>query len=182
MFKAPVRNGSELSAAELISSSPVVPGSRKKKLDAMLLLPAFGLLFCGVAGMLVNGGFLSRMIFDKEGSREWLKGQIIAAKQAGFGSRDTDEKSGTQSNRDERDAEQLERLYRWVLPLSLVASLVVFLGGVSMAFRWNYKLAQVGCLMATVNIAFACCIPGAVAGLWGILMLNSEEGRGHFGR
>jgi hypothetical protein len=67
-------------------------------------------------------------------------------------------------------------------PLSLAVSAAVFLGGLSIALRWNFRLAQLGCVLAMLNIANGCCIPGAVAGLWGILMLNSEEGRGHFGR
>jgi hypothetical protein len=181
-FKAPVKIGDRLSTAELISPPSPVQGARKKKLDAMLLLPAFGLLFCGVVGMLVNGRFLTQMMFDKEASREWMKNAIITLRTKGFASSEPKEKASEQYQQDERDVDHLEKLLRWVLPLSLVVSLVVFLGGVSIALRWHYSLAQLGCVLAMLNIAHGCCVPGVVAGLWGILMLNSEEGRAHFGR
>jgi hypothetical protein len=181
MFKAPVKIDGQLTEPEIIQRGPQVVVAQRKKMDVMLLLPAFGLLFCGVVGALVNGGFLYQMLFDKESNREWLNNQIIAMKKAGFGLPDANEKPG-ENKQDEQYAEQLVRLYRWVLPLSLAVSLVVFLGGVSIALRWNFRLAQLGCLLAMINISHGCCIPGAVAGLWGILMLNSEEGRGHFGR
>jgi hypothetical protein len=48
--------------------------------------------------------------------------------------------------------------------------------------RWNYWLAQLGCVLAMINISQCCCVPGSLAALWGLLMLNSEEGRGHFGK
>jgi hypothetical protein len=177
MFKAPVRNGNALTAPELISRPPVVVGSQRKNLDAMLLLPALGLLLCGVMGVIVNGVFLGKLVFDRDGGREWAMNQTLALRKWGV---ETPGPPETKERRDEQDAMQLLRLYRWFIPLSLVVSIGVFLGGLSIALRWNYWLAQVGCVLAMVNIANACCIPGAVAGLWGLLMLNSEEGRGHF--
>jgi len=59
---------------------------------------------------------------------------------------------------------------------------VVLLGGLSIALQWNHRLAQVACVLAALNFAHLCCVPGAVAGLWGLLMLGSEEGREHFQR
>ena len=64
--------------------------------------------------------------------------------------------------------------------MSFAASAVVFAGGLSMTRRRNYRLAQVACVLAAVNVAHGCCIPGALAGLWGMLMLSSDEGREHF--
>jgi hypothetical protein len=66
------------------------------------------------------------------------------------------------------------------VPVSLAVSVVVFVGGVSMVRRRNYRLAQVACVLAALNIAHGCCVPGALAGLWGLLMLGSDEGREHF--
>ncbi len=182
MFKAPVKIGDKLSEPEVISRSPSAFNNGGKKFDVMLLILAFGLLFCGLVGVFVNGGFLYKLIVDRDGGHEWLKNQVIAMHKAGFGSTGAAEQSGQQNELDDRDAEQLGRLYRWILPISLVVSFGAFLGGLSVVLRWNYRLAQVGCLLAMLNIAHLCCIPGAVAGLWGILMLNSEEGRGHFGK
>ena len=56
----------------------------------------------------------------------------------------------------------------------------MFLGGLSIALGWNYRLAQVGCVAAALNFTHLCCVPGAIAGLWGMLMINSDEGRAHF--
>ena len=177
MFKAPIRDGDKLTAPELIFRPAPVNGSQRKKLDAMLLLPAFGLLLCGAMGAIVNGYFLSKLFFDREGGQEWARNQTQALQKMGLGTPGT---PGTDELRNEQDSAQLQRFYRWIVPLSLILSLVVFLGGLSVALKWSLWLAQVGCILAMVNIAHGCCVPGAVAGLWGLLMLNSEEGRGHF--
>src|SRR6478735_730934 len=55
MFRAPVRTADGLSQAELLSRAAPTTPPAPRKLDAMLLLPTFGLLFCGVAGLIVNG-------------------------------------------------------------------------------------------------------------------------------
>lgn len=182
-FKAPVKVGDRLTEPELISRPPAAAPARRKKFDAMLLLPAFGLMLCGAVGMFVNGGVLSRLILEDDGGREWVRNEVsnLHAKleQIGY---EKPAPAGTENERNEQDAAQLLRLYRWFVPLSVALSLGVFLGGLSMTLRWNYRLAQVSCILAALNFAYGCFIPGAVIGLWGILMLNSEEGRGHFGR
>lgn len=180
MFKAPVRNGDVLTEPELISRPPAATvDNQRKPFDAMLLLPAFGLLLCGVMGVIVNGALLGKLISDRDGGREWAMNLTIALRNAGVGEKVPDE---TQQQQDEQNAAQLLKLCQWGIPLSLVVSIGVFLGGLSIALRWSYWLAQVGCVLAMVNIAHGCCVPGAAAGLWGLLMLNSEEGRGHFSK
>ena len=37
-------------------------------------------------------------------------------------------------------------------------------------------------VLASLNFVHACCVPGALAGVWGLLMLGSDEGREHFAR
>jgi hypothetical protein len=178
-FKAPIRIGDKLSEPELISRPESAADSGHKKFDRMLLIPAFGLLFCGVMGTIVNGVFLSKLLFDRDGGNEWARNQVTALHDMGIANT---AQPGMQEQQNEQDTGQLLRFYRWFMPLSLVVSVGVFLGGLSIALRWNYWLAQLGCVLAMVNLAHGCCLPGAVAGLWGILMLNSEEGRGHFGK
>jgi hypothetical protein len=68
-----------------------------------------------------------------------------------------------------------------MLPLALAVSAVVFSGGLSIATRRNYRFAKFACVLAALNFPHLCCIPGAIAGLWGLLMLSSDEGREHFG-
>ena len=61
---------------------------------------------------------------------------------------------------------------RWAFPFLAGASTVAFLGGLSIALRWNHRLAQAGCIGAALNVTGLCCVPGAVAGLWGLFMLD----------
>ncbi len=177
LFRAPVREGGRLSEPELISRPAPTTVAVPTRPDAMLLLPAFGLLLCGVMGVVVNGALLYLFLSEPGGGKQWAKNQIPAMRKMGIGAEGPPE---TQAERDERDAEQLARTYRWVVPLSLAASAVVFAGGVSILRRRNYRLAKVACVLASLNVAHLCCVPGALAGLWGLLMLNSDEGREHF--
>ena len=179
MFLAPVRENGKLSEPELLSRPGATqPAAPKPKSDAMLLLPAFGLLLCGVAGTLVNAVMMYQIFGAQDGGHAWAKQQVEATRQAGFGKVEPEK----QAERDEQDTAELLRLQQWMLPTALAVSVLVFWGGLSMALRRNYRLAQIGCVLAAVNIAHLCCVPGAVAGLWGLLMLNSDEGRDHFRR
>jgi hypothetical protein len=178
LFRAPVRIDGKLTEPELISRPTTPPpATAPRKLDAMLLLPAFGLLFCGVAGAIVNAVFLYTFQTTPGGAHEWAKGQMPALRKFGLGTPGPPE---TEAERNEQDAAQLARFNSWVVPISLAISVVVFAGGVSMVWRRNYRLAQVACVLAALNIAHGCCVPGALAGLWGLLMLGSDEGREHF--
>jgi hypothetical protein len=144
-----------------------------------LLLPAFGLLFCGVAGVVVNGMLTYKFLADPVGSELYLKNQLANLREYGFGADDPPE---CREQLDNDRAEKLSRVMPWVLPLFSGVSAIVFLGGLSIALRWNHRLAQVGCVAAALNLPHLCCVPGSIAGLWGLLMLNSEEGRAHFGK
>jgi len=178
MFKAPVRDGDALTKPELISRPTAAQPGPRKKLDAMLLLPAFGLLFCGVAGLIVNGVLMYQMLSDPAGGKQWAKNMTPALRQAGFGADDPPE---DRDKLDDQRAEEMARVFRWVFPLAALVSGLALLGGLSIALRWSHRLAQLGCVAAAINLPHFCCVPGSVAGLWGLLMLNSEEGRAHFG-
>ncbi len=179
MFRAPVRVDGKLTEAELLSrpASADAPKPRPR-MDIMLLLPAFGLLLCGVLGVVVNGWLLV-LVSDADAGKEWAGKQVEAMRKMGMGAGEPSEK---QAEKDAQETDQLLRQFKWILPVSLVVSAVVFAGGLSITFRRNYRLAQVACVLAALNFAHLCCIPGAVAGLWGLLMLGSAEGREHFQR
>jgi hypothetical protein len=178
MFRAPVRGADgELTEPELLSRPAPATPATPRKFDVMLLIPAFGLLFCGVAGAIVNGVFLYLFLFDPAGGEQWARNQMPALRKVGIGA---DVPSEKQAEEDEKNAQQLVRTYRWLIPLSFAVSLVVFAGGLSIARRRNYRLAQIACVLAALNVAHACCVPGALMGLWGLLMLSSDEGREHF--
>jgi hypothetical protein len=179
LFRAPVRVDGQLTAAELVSrplSTANTP--RPNKPDVMLLLPTFGLLVCGVAGIIVNVWTIYAMSTHPGGAHGWAKDQLPYLRKIGLGEGTPPDQ---QAEQDEQDADQIARLHRWLIPASLVASVITLLGGLAIAFRRYYTLARLACVVASVNLAHGCCIPGALAGLWGLLMLNSEEGREHFG-
>lgn len=64
---------------------------------------------------------------------------------------------------------------------SLAASSLAVLGGFCMLRGRFYWLAIAGCVAAIANVNHLCCIPGGVAGVWGILSLVRDDGRLHFG-
>lgn len=179
MFRAPVRDGAGgLTAAELISRPAGAaggPGSRR--LDPMLLLPAFGLMFCGAAGVIVNALLAYQFLADPDGSRAYVRNQVTVLRQYGVGK---DDPPAEQDRLDDERAASAARTLRWVLPVFVGVSAVAFVGGLSVALRWNYRVAQLGCVAALLNVPHFCCVPGGVAGVWGLLMLGSEEGRAHF--
>ncbi len=181
MFRAPVRDGTGgLTAPELISRpASATPAGERKKFDAMLLLPAFGLMFCGVAGMIVNGVFISRMMANPPAAKDGVRQMMQEVRKHGFGA---DDPPGDRDRLDDERAEQVVGALRWVLPIAAALSAAAFLGGLSIALRWNRRLSQIGCVAASLNVPHLCCVPGAAAGLWGLLMLASEEGRAHFVR
>jgi hypothetical protein len=178
MFRAPVRGADgRLTDPELISR-PAAPGERRK-IDAMLLLPAFGLLICGVAGVVVNGVLAYKFAADPAGSKQSIRGQLEVLREYGLGG---DDPPAERDRLDDERAETAARAMRWVLPTAAAVSAVAFLGGLSIALRWNRRLAQLGCVAASLNVPHLCCVPGGIAGLWGLLMLAGDEGRAHFAR
>ena len=64
---------------------------------------------------------------------------------------------------------------------SFAASTLVAVGGVCILRGRYYPVAILGCLAALVNVNHLCCLPGGVAGVWGLLSLVRDEGRAHFG-
>lgn len=177
-FRAPARGADgTLTDPELISRPAPTPAAPRKGHDPMLLLPAFGLLLCGVAGVIVNGYLGYKFQTDADGSRAYVRGQMAEFRKVGFGA---DDPPAEQDRLDDERAKQWFGVLRWLVPAMGVAAGLAFLGGLSIALRWNYRVAQVGCVAAAFDLTGLCCVPGAVAGVWGILMLSGEEGRAHF--
>lgn len=182
MFKAPVRTADGLTDPVRISrpaaSSERVPG---KRLDPMLMLPAFGLMFVGFAGLVVGGLNTVRYLGDAAEARQDVLQLIENARRSGLipaGANDPTERAKA----DQEQAERMAGPLRVMIPLFAVVSGMVFYGGLAIAIRRHYRMAQLGCVLAMLNIAYGCCFPGLVVGLWGLLMLRSPEARAHFGR
>jgi hypothetical protein len=177
-FRAPVRAGDSLTEPELIAAPAAAKPTPGKRLDAMLLLPAFGLMLCGVAGLLVNGILSYKFLADRAWGKQYVLGTVAKFREAGFGA---DEPPEEREKLDADRAEQWAGHLRWALPAMAGTAALALLGGLSIALGWNHGLARAGCVAAAFDFTGGCCVPGAIAGLWGLLMLNSDEARAHFG-
>lgn len=183
MFRAPVRVDGKLTEAELLSrpASATDGPKRRPRMDVMLLLPAFGLLFVGFAGLAVGGMNTMRFLGDGNAAKQEVLQLFQEARKRGLLTDGPQEPDARAKFDDERAAQSAKSI-RVIVPLFAVVSGFVFYGGIAMATRRHYRMAQLGCVLAMVNLAYGCCVPGAFAGLWGLLMLGSEEGREHFQR
>lgn len=72
----------------------------------------------------------------------------------------------------------------WIYPSRLVfigISAISALGGLCMLLGRGYILAMLGCIAGILNInELGCCFIGAIAGVWGILVLVRDDGRRYF--
>jgi hypothetical protein len=178
-FRAPVRDGDRLTDPVLIAGPPAAaPAPPARRSGSLLTFPAFGLMLVGAAAMIANGVLFVRFVTGPDGGREWLKNQLPAIRQAGFGRAGPDADPAEQ---DERAAAEIAPRLFWVWPLATAAGALTFAGGLAMLRRKGYRLAQVGCVAAAVNAPHLCCVPGALFGFWGLVMLMSDEGREAFG-
>jgi hypothetical protein len=147
----------------------------------MLLLPAFGLMFVGFAGLVVGGVTTIRYQRDPAAVEQDVRNLIERSREWGLAPPGPEDPA----ERARADAELVGQSVgplRVLVPVFAAVSGLVFYGGVAMAIRRHYWMAQLGCVLAMLNLAHGCCIPGLVVGLWGLLMLNSPEARAHFGR
>jgi uncharacterized protein YbaR (Trm112 family) len=177
-FQAPVREGDRLTAPVLLSPSPsVAPTPTRSRPDLLLTFPAFGLMLVGIAAVITNCAMFVRFVSSPDGGKGWFKDQMPEIRKMGFAQL---EGPANQEEQDEQAATELATWLLWVLPVAALAGGVSFAGGLGIILRKGYRLAQVGCVLAALNIPNLCCVPGALFGLWGLLMLMSEEGREHF--
>jgi hypothetical protein len=170
-FTAPIREGDRLTEATLLSA-PASPPPVAARPDPILTLPAFGLMLVGAASFLVNGYLLVKFLSSPDRGQAWVQDQLPQLRKWGLQEENAE---GTPDEQDARVAAELAPRFLWVWPAAMTAGAVTFAGGVAMLRRKAYRLAQVGCLLAAVNLPHLCCIPGAVFGLWGLLMLMSDE-------
>lgn len=175
----------------------VRPGRRK--VSPFLFVPMFGLLLLGAAGVIVNGYLYFTFRADPAAAKTfaaWLFRQqakeVPDDEPKAAGPLPEDEQRRRAARRqafaedqgrrvDESAAAAAPYLAPVQGPFALV-SLGVFAGGLAFALRRFYWLAFAGCGLAILNANHACCLPGAVVGVWGFFALISDEGRRHFGR
>jgi hypothetical protein len=169
-FRAPIRDGDRLTDPELIDGPPAAGPPARKPADAALWLPAFGLMLVGVGSLVVNVFTLVVIAQDPDGFEVAKREQAeVMAKKLG----------------QDPQAVANSPFTRWPTYAALtgwgvLCGAVSFLGGLGIVLRRWYRLAQAGSVLAALNVANCCCVPGAAFGVWGLLMLMSEEGRSHF--
>lgn len=168
-FRAPVRDGDRLSAPELLSGPPAASSPARPSADAALWLPGFGLMLVGVISVIVNVYTLAVIASDPAGFEETTRKQVEEAFQK-LG------QAPPGGNNPGVGWPVIAGLSGWCV----LCGTVSFLGGLGIVLRRWRRVAQVGCVTAMLNVAGCCCVPGAVFGIWGLVMLLSEEGRSHF--
>ena len=157
---------------EVISAAP-----RRSRADLLLMLPAFGLMVLGFASTVVNVWNSVRYLREPAAARRdatALLGKLKGEKEP--------EKPDDEPARDREVADRAAQYLRVLVPMFAVVSGLEFYGGLAIVLRRHYRMAQLGCVLAALNLANGCCVPGAIVGLGGLLALLSEEGRDHFVR
>ncbi len=183
MFRAPVRDGDRLTDAVLLSRTAAAEAAAppRRRSDLMLSLPAFGLLIVGVAGVLVNGFTAARSVLDPDGVKAAVRAQVVD-KLRQHGSFDADPPGAdVREQLDDERAAQAVEMFQVVTGAFAVVSAGEFVGGLALVRGRGYWLAVLGCVLAIVNFPNLCCVPGAVFGVWGLVLLFTPEGRAHFG-
>ena len=168
-------------------------------LPRVLFVPGFGLLMLGLAGTLVNGYLAARMSLQPGFDREFARGRVGEVRSAEAMSGAMSEPTawsgepgaalgGTVAVVAAEELANEELAAAWapgMTPLhwvSTAVSAVAFLGGVAiLRGRW-YPLAVAGCVAAILNVNHLCCLPGAVAGVWGLMALARDDVRAFFKR
>lgn len=169
----------------------------------MFLVPGFALLILGTAGTFVNGYVAAdaaggpeaqlkhgRRLVNDLRSFESLTAPASEAKKTGDPTpQDLFAAIAGQAARvAEQETNDAALAAVWatrvvtVHAVFTVVSVLTALGGFAiLRGRW-YWLAMLGCVAAALNLNAGCCVPGAIAGLWGFLMLARDDGRRYFGR
>lgn len=168
-FTAPVRRDGRLTEPVLLSE-PAKAGRPRSGGDPLFWLPAWGLMLVGAVGVAVNGFTLA----------------VVAREPAAFAAQKRAEAEDLARRFGQDPAAAADSWF--ITPPGLAGAagygvacgLAAFAGGLAMATRRGYRVAQLGCVLAAVNLPALCCVPGAVFGLWGMLLLAGDEGRGHF--
>lgn len=177
-FTAPVREGDHLTDPVLLSGPPgaTPAAAARSRPDTLLMLPAFGLMLLGFASVVVNSYYAVKYARDPAAAER----DIVQILGAWRGAPQLGDKVEPGQKTNEEEAAELAPKVRVLVPLFVVVGALEFYGGLAMVRRRHYRMAQLGCVLASLNIPHLCCVPGAMVGLWGLLLLLSDEGREHF--
>jgi hypothetical protein len=180
----------------------VTSPARLMRVPRMLMIPGFALLILGVAGAFVNGYIAADCYWNPgaevEHAARFVREFNNLDKQLNFNKprKKDDEASdheafmaaaGGGAGATVLIAVDTARTEAWATRMkpvhtaSTVTSLLAAVAGwCILRGRWYY-FSLLGCVAAMTTVGQACCIPGTLAGLWGILVLARDDGRTHFG-
>jgi hypothetical protein len=170
-FTAPVRANGRLTEPVLLSTpapAPAVPAERPS-----YLIPGMGLLLVGLAALATDGFIIAQFLTGGDGGAGMVRSLVPRLRAAGLVP-----PAGGDPDADDRAAAELAPKVGRVLPVLPVAAALTAAGGVSLLRRRNPRLAQLGCVASMLNVPGLCCVPGALFGLWGMLVLNGDDGFG----
>ncbi len=189
-FRAPTVTNGVLGQPELLPKKPRIP--------ARLFIPTYGLLLLGFAGLLINVYLAIWMSAEPKAAMKFAEANLFFMLETDPKAVDGKDKSAPQTpeeakaRRDEL-AEKQEKLTRDVAENVSVSGMIririifaiisagVLMGGFCFALRRGYYLAFASCALSAVNSPdIGCCFVGVVVGIWGFMMLISDEGRVHF--
>ena len=171
----------------------------------MLLVPAVSMLILGTAGVFTNGYIATDAATRPGAALEQARRQVGDL-------RNLDEMTGPKASKKAKPDEEATPIdlfsalagqaaatgeilrgeealaQAWapeVVRINLIFTGVCFfvaVGGFLILRGKGYWFALAACVAAILNLNHACCFPGTVAGLWGILVLVRDDGRKHFGK
>lgn len=179
--------------------TPPTPLGPVRRVPAMFLVPGFALIILGLAGAFANGYIagdaFARPGADGEHARRMIDYLSDAEAANPSSKKDEDDPRGAfaavfgqamgVATQEQVDAARAESAAPWIGPFHAAfaaVSLLMAAGGFAiLRGRW-FWLAMAGSVAGIVNVSLCCCVPGLVAGLWGVLTISRDEGQRHFGR
>lgn len=188
-FRAPAREGGQLTAPQ--------PLPKPTRIPARVFVPTFGLLLMGFAGLFVNLYLAWWFGIDPKAAAQFAEANMFFMLDPDAPPA-KDGKTRTADEEKKRRDEQAEKQQRLVkdaagkvspegmrkvrLAFALV-SLGVVAGGFCFALRRGYYYCYFACLLSALNSPdIGCCFIGVVLGVWGFMVLISDDGQRYFRR
>ena len=166
---------------------------KRSRIPEILLAPMYLLMTLGFAGTAVNG-YLSAQFYNQPLSQlEFARTRVheyhMIESISTIGGDDPMSVDGLSmiggtivpAAEDELLAQKWATGMKPIHTVSTGLSFLALLGGLCILLGRFYWLALLGCVAAILNVNHLCCLPGGIAGLWGILVLVRDEPRLHFG-
>jgi hypothetical protein len=179
---------------------------KPSRVPARLFIPMFGLLLFGFMGVFINGYLWWWFHNEPQAAVKFAEANLqflietappkpaepkVAPKTAEEKTQRLEDQKRQATDFAEKQQEAARNAAAGVdvvgmKRLRLIFGLVglgIVVGGFCFALRRAYPYCFVACVLSMLNTPdMGCCFFGAVIGIWGIIVLVSDEGRAYFGR